>query len=598
MGNYKKTEPLFLLVNDNLNNQIEKTFGFLSEKEKEQFLTHNINHYFEIFNSFFLNIQDKKPLVNTVSYNNELIHKGMLLQSNTALRQSVYDSRDDDLIETYNRFIDTHKELSVVYSKPLVEREVNIDSLENIAEGFEKELVQQAKNLPGIENLTGLTKTRWQDVQQSLTPDEAAIEFIDFHYYNNGWTDSILYCALVLRKDYTYPCMVFLFEERQLQKYLSTQKATNSSSYISKLYSYSSDLPPADTNKPAGNPLYQLAWKPVDSLLTGVNTVYLSLSGLLHKVAFNAIPATDSSYLSDIYDINIVSSTRILASTKKDEADLSADFRASLYGGITYSMDSTDLISMAQLYREPDNDLLALRSVDIPDDGRGLTWIDLPGTLTEVSDIQKIFQAKQIAASLYTGKYATEESFKYLSRQRKSPEVLHMATHGFFFQETESGKRKMDKVDLQRGLFEEPAFTFAENPLLRSGILLAGASRIWENMPAIENVEDGTLTAYEVSNMNLSNTRLVVLLACETGLGDVKGSEGVFGLQRAFKMAGVQYLIMSLWQVPDYQTSELMKLFYTNWLTGLNIKEAFAAAQEAMRQKYTPFYWAAFILVE
>lgn len=598
MGNYNKAEPLFMQANDNLNNQIEKTFGFLSEKEKEQFLSHNINYYFEIFNSFFLNMQDKDRSVNTVSYDNELIHKGMLLQSNTALRKAVYDSRDNDLIETYNLFIDTHKELAVLYSKPLAEREVSIDSLENIAEGFEKDLVQKAKNLPGIENLTGLTKTRWQNVQQSLKPNEAAIEFIDFHYYNNGWTDSILYCALVLRKDYAHPGMIFLFEERQLKKYLSTQKATNSSSYISKLYSYSSNLPPADTNKLSGNPLYRLVWEPVNSSLRGVNTVYLSLSGLLHKVAFDAIPVTDSTFLSDIYDINIVSSTRILTRTKKAEPDISADLRASLYGGITYSMDSTDLIAMAQLYQEPDYDLLALRSVDIPDDGRGLMWIDLPGTLTEVSDINKIFEAKQVPASLYTGKYATEESFKYMARQRKSPEVLHMATHGFFFPETESGKQEREKVDFQRGLFEEPAFTYAENPLLRSGILLAGASRIWDNMPAIENVEDGTLTAYEVSNMNLSNTRLVVLSACETGLGDVKGSEGVFGLQRAFKMAGVKYIIMSLWQVPDYQTSELMKLFYTNWLTGLSIKEAFTGAQQTMRKKYDPFYWAAFILVE
>jgi CHAT domain-containing protein len=98
--------------------------------------------------------------------------------------------------------------------------------------------------------------------------------------------------------------------------------------------------------------------------------------------------------------------------------------------------------------------------------------------------------------------------------------------------------------------------------------------------------------------MNFSNTRLVVLSACETGLGDIKGSEGVYGLRRAFKMAGVQYTIMSLWQVPDYQTSELMKLFYSNCLSGMTIREGFKTAQIIMHKKYEPFYWAAFELIE
>ena len=112
------------------------------------------------------------------------------------------------------------------------------------------------------------------------------------------------------------------------------------------------------------------------------------------------------------------------------------------------------------------------------------------------------------------------------------------------------------------------------------------------------NMEDGILTAKEISNLNLSNTKLVVLSACETGLGDVKGSEGVYGLQRAFKMAGVDYIIMSLWKVPDKETTEMMELFYNEMLDGLLISEAFRNAQNQMKQKYSPYYWAAFVLVE
>lgn len=140
----------------------------------------------------------------------------------------------------------------------------------------------------------------------------------------------------------------------------------------------------------------------------------------------------------------------------------------------------------------------------------------------------------------------------------------------------------------------------SENPLLRSGLIFAGANHAWENQALPSTIDDGILLASEVAEMYLPNTKLIVLSACETGLGDIKGSEGVFGLQRAFKMAGVKYLINSLWQVPDYQTSELMIKFYENWLSGLPINDSFRNAQSFLKQKYPndPFNWAAFVLVE
>ena len=140
-------------------------------------------------------------------------------------------------------------------------------------------------------------------------------------------------------------------------------------------------------------------------------------------------------------------------------------------------------------------------------------------------------------------------------------------------------------------------FHSLEDPMLRSGLALAGANYAWKHGHNPYNEEDGILTAYEISKLNLSNTDLVVLSACETGLGDINGSEGVFGLQRAFKMAGVDYLIMSLWQVSDQQTADLMNLFYEYWLNGNDIRSSFEMAQSEMREKYDPYYWAAFVLV-
>jgi CHAT domain-containing protein len=133
---------------------------------------------------------------------------------------------------------------------------------------------------------------------------------------------------------------------------------------------------------------------------------------------------------------------------------------------------------------------------------------------------------------------------------------------------------------------------------LRSGIILANANKFWRGDQQVKNGEDGILTAYELAQLDWQQTSLVVLSACETGLGDVKDSEGVFGLQRALKLAGVQNTILSLWQVPDAETAELMTLFYASVLAGKSIRESFFQAQKAMRAKYKPFAWAAFVLVE
>ncbi len=137
--------------------------------------------------------------------------------------------------------------------------------------------------------------------------------------------------------------------------------------------------------------------------------------------------------------------------------------------------------------------------------------------------------------------------------------------------------------------------------MLRAGLVLAGANHAWQGNPPLAGMDDGILTAYEISQMNLRNTELVVLSACETGLGDIQGNEGVYGLQRAFKIAGARYLIMSLWKVPDEQTGELMQSFYRKWLAEKQpIPQAFRAAQQEMRAKYpeAPHAWAGFVLVE
>ena len=190
---------------------------------------------------------------------------------------------------------------------------------------------------------------------------------------------------------------------------------------------------------------------------------------------------------------------------------------------------------------------------------------------------------------------AKEESIKRIGLTN-SPKILHIATHGYFFPDP---KAKAGDSSLPAGS-QEPVFKMSDHPMLRSGLILSGGNKGWEGDRSLEGKEDGVLTAYEISQMNLSNTELVVLSACETGLGTIRGNEGVYGLQRAFKIAGAKYLIMSLWQVPDKQTSLLMTTFYKKWLTGKKtIPNAFHEAQKQLRESgLDPYYWAGFILVE
>ena len=169
---------------------------------------------------------------------------------------------------------------------------------------------------------------------------------------------------------------------------------------------------------------------------------------------------------------------------------------------------------------------------------------------------------------------ATETNFKNLSGN--SPNILHIATHGFFYENLNM------KANSNMNLSTEDQYRLAEDPLLRSGLILSGANYAWKNGIHPNDDEDGILNALEISNLDLSNTDMVVLSACKTGLGDIDGSEGVYGLQRAFKMAGVDIIVMSLWKVPDAETSEFMNTFYANWLDGQNVKLAFNNAQRKM----------------
>jgi CHAT domain-containing protein/ankyrin repeat protein len=592
----KKTWENYSKAYQILDKQISSLFSFMSEKEKEIFLK-KVGYDYEVYYSMNYKYRKEIPEMGEWAYNSALTYKGMLLQSGKMLRESIQNSNDTELINLFNDFSNNKKLLSQMYSVSKESRKYDIDSLEEVVVMQEKQLARKSDQLEFIHQNIKFTA---DDIKERLKENEAAIEFIHFEYNDMKWTGNTMYCALVLRNDYKYPEIIKLFDSKDLEKIMGSNAKKSAPTYVSSLYGTTikeSQNMFSDSAKYKID-LYNLVWKPLEKSLDGVDKVYYSPSGLLHKIAFDAIQTPDTLYLSDKYKMNYLSSTRSLCYDRKT-FKIMQDMKMYLFGGIEYDLDSITLVSTA-LEQRGTSDMTASRNVSfVQDSTRGAAFNFLSGTVEEVDNINLMFEEKKIKTQSNMSFLATEESFKMLSNQNE-PNIAHIATHGFFSPDPQK-INQTEKKNLTRMGGDNSAaraFTHAENPLFRSGLVFAGANRVWKGEKPIEGIDDGILTAYEISNLNLSNTKLVVMSACETGLGDIKGSEGVYGLQRSFKMAGVDYLVMSLWEVPDYHTSKLMQSFYDNWLKGMDICEAFNKAQSEMRKKYDPYYWAAFVLIE
>ncbi|MBV6441754.1 MAG: CHAT domain-containing protein [Haliscomenobacteraceae bacterium CHB4] len=512
-------------------------------------------------------------------YDNNLFYKGFLL--NAASRLNVLAESSPEARHINNQLKSYQRRLAAQYAIPITERK-NVAELEEQANVAEKEL---ARTVAGYAE--AVRQVSWKDVQAALEPGEAAIEFVRFNYSNPVPTDSVLYAAFVLRPGLSAPLYISLFGEKGLAALLQ-QGAEKQAEHINALY-----------RNPA---LYAMLWQPLEQALSGAKTVYLSPDGLLHRLNLRAVATPDGHILADRYRLIRLNSTRQLVIPPSAQA---AANDALVYGGIRYDMDAGAIqkanASLQQFNSGGTRGELDFHNADSTlrlgyrGPGEGGAWNYLPFTEVEAGLLQHDLQEAGTSVRMLSGYVATEESFKSVGHP--SPRILHFATHGFFFPDpknTVDGRRlTMDE--------QETVFKISEHPMIRSGLLLAGANHAWKSgKPAQPGMEDGILTAYEISQMDLSNTELAVLSACETGLGDIAGSEGVYGLQRAFKIAGTHYLLMSLWKIPDLETQQLMTTFYRHWLKdGQSVPDAFQATQKEMRGKYKdPFLWAGFILVE
>ena len=213
----------------------------------------------------------------------------------------------------------------------------------------------------------------------------------------------------------------------------------------------------------------------------------------------------------------------------------------------------------------------------------------MPGTGIEINAIKNLFHNNNWSVSLAEGVLANETRIKNV----KSPRVMHIATHGFFFPKADN---TYDPIVKLMGLEKN---TIYEHQLMRSGLLLSGAQNTIRGENIVE--DNGILTSLEARDLDLINTELVVLSACETGVGNFVSGEGIYGLQRSILEAGAENVIMSLWKVDDTATQMLMTIFYANWIEkGMTKREALKKAQITIKNTEgysSPYYWGAFVLI-
>lgn len=567
LGNYEKAYYYMTQQMEYFHYYILKNLGELSSNyQKSLWTTQFAYAYFNTLPNLVSNYTNKESI--SELYNNTcLFAKGILLNTGIEMRKLILESRDSSLIHKYNALSTNINVYNKLIEKPIKERYMNTDSLNNVIQMQEMELARESKVYGDYTRNLTIT---WKEVQRKLKEDDIAIEFLDYPLVG---TDSTMYIALTLKKDYDAPHMITLFEGNQL-------KAISEDVYYTK------------------TDIANLVWKPLKEELSGVKNIYFAPSGELHRIGIEYLPISKTENICDVYTLHRLSSTRQIALIQ-DETE---GKNCVLYGGLDYDEKSnaisTDSIStkesvLRSAFSRANVDSLSLRS----------SFDYLKGTRIEADMIAEDMKMHDVPYIYYNGIDGTEETFKQLDGRR--PKLMHIATHGFFLTEEEAEESKFARpeMELMTDGGQKSGRSVEDKSMTRSGLLFSGCNHAIHHEQIPNGEEDGILTAQEISLLDLRGLDLVVLSACQTGLGDIISGEGVFGLQRGFKKAGAKTILMSLDKVNDDATRILMVEFYRNLMNGKTKYQSLKDAQKHLRQvdngKYDkPEYWASFIMLD
>ena len=550
----------------------DNNLRFLTQKEQEYIIS--TVGYPASWPTSCLAIYPNQKKISGKVYDTVLYSTGIQLRSQRLLQQAITQSKDKELISMANKLkkLQSEQKIEIPSALPNQSHSNNgfnfqeakaintylneVAKKRNEISTLERQIIEQATPY-----LKAISKDiSWTQIRDRLQPTEAAIEFIIAE-------KDIM--ALVVKPGCETPTPVTLTNIDTLKAAILSLNTKSPAATARKLY-----------NNPSIN-LYGMLWQPLEKELKGVSKVYYATQGMLYSIAFAAISTPDGKYLSDRYNLCPLTSTAEIVKEQKEQLPQSVVAMGNIY----YTDKQRQQVAAGDINgaRGGEEDVTI---DDFSDRGaKRYHFKYLPFTKKEIEDLSSIIKNRQL--TLEEGTEATEQNLRNLLD--KKPDVIHLATHGFFIAKSDEAR----KVP-----FFQHYSQAIENSMQRAGIALAGAEDTWTGAQQPEEANDGILTANEVAQMDLNGTQLVTLSACETALGDYS-FEGVFGLPRGFKQAGVKSLLVSLWSVNDKSTYLLMSSFYRYWMQGETKQQAFKHAVNDVRKDYPePFYWAPFVLLD
>lgn len=539
---------------------IRNNFKYLSEQEKEEVYFNSIVPTLETFNTLALLCTNDFPEIIGQLYNYRLATKGIILNNQEKIHELVNESKEQNIKELYNNWI-VRKSL---YSSKLNNTSVTTQSLDEIKDDIDRLERTLSDKLHPL-TFNSYNNYTWIDIKNKLSPTEAAIEIIRFRKYNNMFTDEIHYAALIVFKNSTKPIIVFVNNGNELEDVYLERYRISMQNYKTTKYD---------------NNLYEQYWQPIAQQIKDKEKIYISKDGVYNLLNLNTLfnPSTGEFLLNEKNLVTLSRTDDLIFEKQKKQVK-----NAFLFGRPTYVLNNIN----SSTKKKSDWYSRKKRSVN----PGNITWEDLPGTEDEVNTINDLLVSKNINSTIYLKEEATEENLRKLN----SPQILHIATHGFFAGELLDNTIKVEEGEVSFRGRRKNAIVSKQNAMQNSGIIFAGVNSFASGE---ELNDDGVLTAYEATTLNLNNTELVVLSACESGLGSLKSGEGVYGLQRALKIAGANTLLISLWSVDDIATSSFMKTFYKTWLNSGDKLMAYSNAQKQLLATHKhPYYWGAFELI-
>ena len=530
---------------------MKQRIPYMSSTEREG-LWNPLSSLFTMMTPYALEAKQTQTAFTKNCYDALVMSKSFLLES----ERSMYD-----VIKRKGTPEDMHNYTTLASMKNQVKAwekdyNANADSILSVSRKIIRLENLLANRCKGYSDGTDFMDVDYDAVKHALGQNEVLIDFTDYISQTQGRK----YAAYIINKVQYYPLLKALFAERQID----SLGVVRPDMYYSE--DYSEDV-------------LNLLWEQLKENVSEGATIYYVPSQLLFQISLESLPLADGTLLGNHYNFVRLSSARELVKMKS-KSNSNKTNTAVLYGGLQYDLETTAMAEESKKYDL--SNLIALRGEIARGDS---VFHELQGTKEEILKIEDLLKRNKWQVSSYMGKNGTEESF--LNMHGKSPKLLHLATHGFYYT-----PNRAENVDYLKGYTDAMSL---------SGLVLSGGNAAWLGKPLPKGVLGGILSANDIARLDLNNTDMVVLSACQTGQGKAT-SEGLYGLQRAFKKAGVGTIVISLWSVSDKITSEFMTTFYERLAdthNAWNKRKAFEEAKEIIRKKHpNPFHWAAFVMLD